>query len=136
MGPVWSAFKGMSQQEASFPSVWTPVEERKKPAPDDVGMGRAKAHLSTQEQALVTRLLEDYPNLDQLMAETVVWNYFSNILQPDGTETEPHTAAHTPEHSASNEGCSAPMPGTPSGGARLPPPTLAPPLARSGTLAD
>ena len=32
----------------------------------------ATPHLNQQEQALVMRLVEDYPQLDQMMAETIV----------------------------------------------------------------
>ena len=45
-------------------------------APGGVEETRATPHINKQEQALVSRLMEDYPQLDQLMAETIVWDYF------------------------------------------------------------
>lgn len=79
---------------------------------------RATPHLDYQEQALVARLMEEYPNLDQLMAETVVWDYFRK-QQGD-------------EHAA----CSEAMSGTRDGGTRSPPATPARSSASAATPAE
>ena len=47
----------------------------------------ATPHLSKHEKALVMRLMEDYPNLDQMMAETIVWDYFQKEAK-EGEEEE------------------------------------------------
>ena len=88
---------------------------------------RATPHLNNMEQAMVKRLMEGYPALDQLMAETIVWKYYKE--HPDErAETERLFATHT-EGAVIKEGCNAPPSGTPPASASSPPPTSEPPSA-------
>ena len=73
-----------------------------KEEPPKVGESRAVPHINNQEQALVMRLMEDYPNLDQLMAETIVWDYFH---KPKAAESEE-------EKGEEEEQCSVPTIGS------------------------
>ena len=50
-------------------------EEEDTPIDPEGKLYRAKPHLDAQEQALVKRLMDMYPRLDQLMAESIVWDY-------------------------------------------------------------
>ena len=43
-----------------------------------------------EHRAMMKRLLREYPHLDQMMAETLVWAYFSNALNKDNVESEIH----------------------------------------------
>lgn len=49
--------------------------EEEKPLDAEGKLYRARPHIDAQEQALVRRLMEMYPRLDQLMAESIVWDY-------------------------------------------------------------
>ena len=72
--------------------------------PSGEGNTRATPHLTPMEQAMCKRLMEEFPQLDQLMAETVVWKYFKDMPE-ERTTTEQlfHTHATCSRETASRE---------------------------------
>ena len=68
----------------------------------------ATPHLTLQEQSLVTRLMEEYPKLDQLMAETIVWDYFRKQQTEENTECNEATPGSPSEKTKSPRATSGP----------------------------
>ena len=55
------------------------------------------AIVDPEHKAMVRALMREYPRLDQLQCETLVWAYFSNHLVDNDNETK----THLPQQSSS-----------------------------------
>ena len=53
---------------------------------------RATPHLSLMDQEIVPRLMEDYPKIDQLMAETIVWKYNEELKAEEAKKGDAENA--------------------------------------------
>ena len=60
---------------------------------------RHEPHIDKQTQAMVAQLMKEYPKLDQLMAETIVWDYWKkkHLNVPWLDEAVPHTGPVEPQ---------------------------------------
>ena len=117
------------------------TSETLKPSDEATSNQRAIPHLDAQERALVKRLMAEYPLIDQLMAETIVWDYFrkkeAGVAHLD--EAEAFAKAPSCKAEAPTGGwcmINDPPPGTPPDEGRSPPPTSAQRSDRSGTSVD
>ena len=51
-------------------------------------LDRASPHLDPKHQAIVQQLMKDYPKLDQLMAETIVWHHLKESDEQKSEDAE------------------------------------------------
>ena len=128
----------VQRQEATRPPT-SPTTS--KPSDAATTNHRAVPHLDAQERALVKRLMLEYPTLDQLMAETIVWDYFRkeergvpHLHEAECCDKLPSTEA--PEVTGGWFLISDPPPGTPPDAEKSPPPMSAQRSDKSGTSVD
>ena len=63
-------------------------------------MPRHEPHIDKEHQTLVTNLLRAYPEMDQLMAETLTWKYLKERDEKEGEEcSEPPSGSKSDETS-------------------------------------
>ena len=63
-------------------------------------MPRHEPHINKERQALVACLLRDYPEMDQLMAETITWDYLKKRDEKKDEEcSEPPSGSKNDETS-------------------------------------
>ena len=116
------------------------TSETLKPSDEATSNHRAVPHLDAQERALVKRLMAEYPLIDQLMAETIVWDYFrkkeAGVAHLDEAEAFAKAPCPTPEPTGGWCMINDPPPGTPPDEASSPPVMSAQRSDKSGTSVD
>ncbi|MAF41646.1 MAG: hypothetical protein CL859_07285 [Cyanobium sp. ARS6] len=76
------------------------MEEEKEEEKEPEEMPRHEPHIDKERQALVACLLRDYPEMDQLMAETITWDY---LKKRDEKKDEEDECSEPPSGSKNDE---------------------------------